>query len=79
MRWKKLLWVACLAAAFLLIRVGFELFDGRSPQAVFVHEFIGFRALSRETLAGSSGTFPPKIGADTSETDYDYIWNEENS
>lgn len=43
---KKLLWtLAGLAAAFLLICVGVKLFDGRSPQAVFVHEFIGFRAL----------------------------------
>lgn len=43
---KKLLWTLTgLAAALLLICVGVELFDGRSPKAVFVHEVIGFRAL----------------------------------
>ena len=43
---KKLLWtLAGIAAALLLILLGIKLFDGRSPQAVFVHEVIGFRAL----------------------------------
>ena len=44
---KKLLWtLACFAAALLLICVGIKLFDGRSLQAVAVHELIGIRALN---------------------------------
>ena len=43
---KKLLWtLACIVAAFLLVCAGIKLFDGRSPQAVAVHELIGIRAL----------------------------------
>ena len=46
MKTQKLLWtLAGIAAALLLVCVGIKLFDGRSPQAVFVHEVIGFRAL----------------------------------
>ena len=43
---KKLLWtLAGIAAVILLACVGIKLFDGRSPQAFFVHKVIGFRAL----------------------------------
>jgi len=43
---KKLLWtLACIVAALLLVCAGIKLFDGRSPQAVAVHELIGIRAL----------------------------------
>ncbi len=42
----KLLWpLAGLVAVLLIIFLGIKLFDVRSPQAVFVHEVIGFRAL----------------------------------
>ena len=37
--------LAGIAAALLVIFLGIKLFDGRSPQAVFVQEVIGFRAL----------------------------------
>ena len=43
---KILLWTLTgIAVAILLILLGIKLFDGRSPQAVFVHKVIGFRAL----------------------------------
>jgi len=49
---EKLLWtLAGIAAALLIIFLGIKLFDGRSPQAVFVHEVIGFRALDMKKYA----------------------------
>ena len=43
---KKHLWtLAGIAAAFLIVCTGIILLDGRSPQAIFVHQVIGFRAL----------------------------------
>ena len=43
---KKLLWtLAGITTVLLLACVGIKLFDGRSPQAFFVHKVIGFRAL----------------------------------
>jgi len=46
---KKILWVLTgVIVALLLLCVGIKLFDGRSPQAVFVHELIGIRALDLE-------------------------------
>ena len=56
---KKLLWtLAGIAAALLLVCVGIQLFDGRSPQAFFVHQVIGFRALDMKKYEANPPVSP---------------------
>ena len=63
---KKLLWtLAGIAAVLLLVCVGIKLFDGRSPQAFFVHKVIGFRALDMKKYEADKADLSDRGGSRT--------------